>query len=220
MRACLSNQAKERQRPFQELLQYYGIERFLYRFSQSQHRDHFLLKGSLMLRVWGAPGSRPTRDIDFLGYVDNEIETLDAVVDGFVPRYSGTYLALGLVCTFLFLGLAVLSAYAGSSHSEKIKLSLAFIAFSMLGWPIVAGYLIESPEDSDPMSWSERLGVRFVCDRCGVGGGNRKHPISSRTGRASTGRHHSVQYPSPFQIPRLHSVADEGREVTGDREMS
>ena len=80
VRARLSNQAKERKRPFQELLQYYGIERFLYRFSQSQHSSRFLLKGALMLRVWGAPGSRPTRDIDFLGYVDNEIETLEAVV--------------------------------------------------------------------------------------------------------------------------------------------
>ena len=80
VRARLSNQAKEKKRPFQELLQYYGIERFLYRFSQSQHSSRFLLKGALMLRVWGAPGSRPTRDIDFLGYVDNEIETLESVV--------------------------------------------------------------------------------------------------------------------------------------------
>jgi len=33
-----------------------------------------------MLRVWGAPGSRPTRDIDLLGFVDNEIETLETIV--------------------------------------------------------------------------------------------------------------------------------------------
>ena len=33
-----------------------------------------------MLRVWGAPGSRPTRDIDLLGYVDNEIEPLETIV--------------------------------------------------------------------------------------------------------------------------------------------
>ena len=33
-----------------------------------------------MLRVWEAPASRPTRDIDFLGYVENEIETLEATV--------------------------------------------------------------------------------------------------------------------------------------------
>ena len=80
VRARLSNQAKERRRPFQELLQYYGIERFLYRFSQSQHSSSFLLKGALMLRARGAPGSRPTRHIDILGYDDNEIETLKSIV--------------------------------------------------------------------------------------------------------------------------------------------
>jgi hypothetical protein len=79
VRARLSNRAKDSNRPFQEVLQYYGLERFLYRFSRSPHRDSFLLKGALMLRVWEAPESRPTRDIDFLGYVDNEIETLENI---------------------------------------------------------------------------------------------------------------------------------------------
>jgi len=80
VRARLANQARSSHRPFQEVLQYYGLERFLYRFSQSQHRERFLLKGALMLRVWEAPESRPTRDIDFLGYVDNEIESLEGIV--------------------------------------------------------------------------------------------------------------------------------------------
>lgn len=79
VRARLQNEAKATTRPFQEILQYYGLERFLYRFSQSNYRDHFLLKGALMLRVWGAPESRPTRDIDLLGYVENEVQTLEAI---------------------------------------------------------------------------------------------------------------------------------------------
>lgn len=33
-----------------------------------------------MLRVWEVHELRPTRDIDFLGYIDNEIETLEAIV--------------------------------------------------------------------------------------------------------------------------------------------
>ena len=45
VRARLTNQAKSSNRPLQEVLQYYGIERFLYRFSRSQHRDRFLLRG-------------------------------------------------------------------------------------------------------------------------------------------------------------------------------
>lgn len=79
VRARLSNKGRESRRPFQELLQYYGLERFLYRLSRSEHVERFLLKGALMLRVWGAPGSRPTRDIDLLGFIDNEIATIEAI---------------------------------------------------------------------------------------------------------------------------------------------
>ena len=80
VRAKLANNARATGRPFQEVLQYYGLERFLYRLAQSQHRDRFLLKGALMLRVWEAPASRPTRDIDLLGYVDNEIGTVTRIM--------------------------------------------------------------------------------------------------------------------------------------------
>jgi hypothetical protein len=38
------------------------------------------LKGALMLRVWAAPENRPTRGIDLLGFVKNDIERLEAVV--------------------------------------------------------------------------------------------------------------------------------------------
>lgn len=44
VRARLANQAKASQRPLRELLQYYGLERFLYRFALSPHRNRFLLK--------------------------------------------------------------------------------------------------------------------------------------------------------------------------------
>lgn len=64
----------------------------------------------------------------------------------FILRYSGRYLALGLICTFLFLGCAILSLVVFSSSSEKTKYFLAFAAFSMIGLPIVLGYFIESHE--------------------------------------------------------------------------
>ena len=80
VRARLSNKARQDGRPFQEVLQYYGLERFLYRLSKSRHRSRFLLKGALMLRVWGAPGCRPTRDIDLLGYGQNDIDALETMV--------------------------------------------------------------------------------------------------------------------------------------------
>ena len=80
VRARLANQARAGGRPFQELLQYYGLERFLYRLSKSEYRERFILKGALMLRVWDAPMTRPTRDIDFLGYTTNSIESLEDIV--------------------------------------------------------------------------------------------------------------------------------------------
>ncbi len=39
VRALLQNKAKETNRPFAEVLQYYGMERFLYRVSQSNYAD-------------------------------------------------------------------------------------------------------------------------------------------------------------------------------------
>src|SRR6266699_287022 len=51
--------------PFQELLQYYVMERFLYRLSKSKFRNAFVLKGALLLTAWRAPQSRPTIDIGF-----------------------------------------------------------------------------------------------------------------------------------------------------------
>lgn len=80
VRQRLLNQAKETGRPFDELLQYYSMERFLYRLAQSDYRDKFVLKGALMFIVWKAPRSRATRDIDFLGRGESSIERLVQVV--------------------------------------------------------------------------------------------------------------------------------------------
>lgn len=60
----LLQQAKASDKPFNELLQNYAMERFLYRLGRSPHRDRFVLKGALMLRAWASPLSRPTLDID------------------------------------------------------------------------------------------------------------------------------------------------------------
>ena len=68
----LLNRARSLQRPFAELLQYYAMERFLYRLSQSAHSQRFILKGALMLRVWQSPEFRPTMDIDMLGKTSND----------------------------------------------------------------------------------------------------------------------------------------------------
>lgn len=80
VQARLQNHARATKRPFQELLQYYAMERFLYRLSKTPHRARFVLKGALMLHVWGAPLARATKDLDFLGRLDNSLENLERVV--------------------------------------------------------------------------------------------------------------------------------------------
>jgi Nucleotidyl transferase AbiEii toxin, Type IV TA system len=78
--ARLQNHARATKRPFQELLQYYAMERFLYRVSKTPHRTRLVLKGALMLHVRDAPLARATKDIDFLGRLDNSLENLERVV--------------------------------------------------------------------------------------------------------------------------------------------
>lgn len=80
VQARLQNHARATKRPFQELLQYYAMERFLYRLSTTPHRARFVLKGALMLHVWDAPLARATKDLDFLGRLDNSLENLEGVV--------------------------------------------------------------------------------------------------------------------------------------------
>lgn len=80
VRARLQNKAKETNRPFSEILQYYGMERFLYRFSRSEYADKFILKGALMFTVWQIPERRTTLDIDFLANYDNQITTIEKVI--------------------------------------------------------------------------------------------------------------------------------------------
>lgn len=76
----LLNLAKKNKRPFNELLQYYAMERFLYRLSLSEHIDKFVLKGALMLRTLGMPDIRPTMDIDLLGKTKNIEKNISALI--------------------------------------------------------------------------------------------------------------------------------------------
>jgi len=76
VRQRLLDKARETGRTFSELLQYFAMERFLYRLSKSPYANNFVLKGALMLTVWEAPLTRPTLDIDLLGRIDNSIETI------------------------------------------------------------------------------------------------------------------------------------------------
>jgi hypothetical protein len=64
--AKLRNTSKSSGAPFQQVLQLYAIERFLYRVSKSKHAQSVILKGALLLKTIGIPNARPTVDIDML----------------------------------------------------------------------------------------------------------------------------------------------------------
>ena len=79
IRDKLLNKSRETKRPFIELLQYYSMERFLYRLSISDHARKFFLKGALMFRAWETADHRPTMDIDLLGKTINSIQNLENI---------------------------------------------------------------------------------------------------------------------------------------------
>lgn len=80
IRARLINLAKENRMEAQSMLTRYGVERFLYRLSQSEHRENFLLKGAALFALWFNQPHRPTKDVDLLGFGENDIPTLERTV--------------------------------------------------------------------------------------------------------------------------------------------
>ena len=58
------NKAAADHRPFNELLQYYAIERFLYRLGESPHCKHFVLKGALVFLALASSPHPPRHPAD------------------------------------------------------------------------------------------------------------------------------------------------------------
>lgn len=79
VKARLQNEAARRGDDFNLLLLRYGIERLLFRLSQSAYADRFLLKGAMLFIIWDARTHRPTRDLDLLGFGPSEKEELRKV---------------------------------------------------------------------------------------------------------------------------------------------
>ncbi len=80
IRQRLKNLSKQRTRPFDEILRYYAMERFLYRLSISPYAKKFFLKGGLMLKVWNSLDHRATMDIDLLARTSNQIDNLYRII--------------------------------------------------------------------------------------------------------------------------------------------
>ena len=77
--ARLLNLAKAEGSSFNAVLVRYGLERLLYRISQSGHANQFLLKGALLFNLWYDMPHRATRDIDLLGFGDNDLQVIQQI---------------------------------------------------------------------------------------------------------------------------------------------
>jgi hypothetical protein len=80
VRSRLLNRSRDEGLLYNDLLQSYALERWLYRLSVSDYADRFILKGALMLSVWNLPFTRPTRDIDLLAATDNDPENIRSII--------------------------------------------------------------------------------------------------------------------------------------------
>ena len=80
VRSRLLNIARQNEKPFDQILFLYGQERFLFRLSLTPYKEILVLKGGLLLVGFGFPQVRPTRDIDLLGLMNSDIETVSAII--------------------------------------------------------------------------------------------------------------------------------------------
>ncbi len=78
--ARLRNYARETNQTFNEVLTYYGLERFLYRISKSQYKDQFVLKGALVMFTWPQSHIRTTRDMDLRAFIQPDEDSVEEVI--------------------------------------------------------------------------------------------------------------------------------------------
>lgn len=79
VKARLLNLSRRTGEDFQFLLTRYAIERLLYRLSNSEHENAFILKGAMRFALWTGQMHRPTRDLDLLGSGNPSGERLAAI---------------------------------------------------------------------------------------------------------------------------------------------
>ncbi len=82
VRQRLLNQSRETGQDFQRVLVRYGVERLLYRLSQSPERQRFVLKGAMLFAAWTAAPFRATGDLDLLGFGPDDLAAAGAAFIG------------------------------------------------------------------------------------------------------------------------------------------
>lgn len=149
--ARLANESQNTKKPFNELLQHYGMERFLYRLSRTEYANSFVLKGGLIFTVWEIKQRRATRDIDFLGSLERNtemiVQILQAAIATSVPEDGLVFDAntiqvterlvdverMGISANLLgYLGKAEIPIHIDIGFSDEILSSAKEISFPTL----------------------------------------------------------------------------------------
>lgn len=79
IRARLLDHAKQHGDDYQRVLTRYAIERLLYRLSQTEAAEHYVLKGAMLFVTWPEHVFRPTGDLDLLGQGDPDPAVIAAL---------------------------------------------------------------------------------------------------------------------------------------------
>ncbi len=91
VRARLLALAKHDGEDFQSMLSNYAAERILYRLGASTYRNHFVLRGAFLFRVWLGELHRPTKDLHLLGSGSSDMAAVATFVQDLarIPSNDG-----------------------------------------------------------------------------------------------------------------------------------
>lgn len=76
VRARLLTLSKQSNQSFELVLTRFAVERLLFRLSQTEHAERFVLKGAMLMVTWLDDPHRPTRDLDLAGFGDPDESSL------------------------------------------------------------------------------------------------------------------------------------------------
>ena len=79
VRDRLLKHARESKDELQLVLMHYGLERLLYRLSQSDYAGEFVVKGAMLFLVWTGEAHRSTKDLDLLALKSASTSHLETV---------------------------------------------------------------------------------------------------------------------------------------------
>lgn len=131
----LNLRARELQMAPRRLLQHYAMERFLYRLSLSPYAQRLFLKGGMLLAGMGSSQARTTLDIDLLGRISNNEESIRKAFREIVRTKPGVQDGVSFCDTFtleeitkdaLYVGMRVMFDAQVAGEALAMKVDIGF----------------------------------------------------------------------------------------------